>query len=318
MAAKDVRVDLPPCAAWKTSGITIAGHEDGTPGDALDALKGPIGLYAAESDSLYVADRNNHRIMRYNSSTGRIGTPIGRGLGTDNDQFDEPTSVLMDPTTNMLYISDARNNRIQQWNEGGMGNSVKTVAGQPGKVGSGINALALAYDIQLDPHSNDTLFITDTLNDRVMKWHFGAPSGEIMASKLSRPLGIHVHAQGSVFIAECGTSQISKWPQGMRVAGVGRPGSNIDSLNCPYAIVVDLDGSMFIADTFNNRIMRWQSYAPHGICLVGCTTTSGKRPDQLTTPSDVTFDQKGNLLVADTGNNRVQRFDIFIDPLCGK
>ena len=45
---------------------------------------------------------------------------------------------------------------------------------------------------------------------------------------------------------------------------------------------------------------------------------TGETTDQLALPRDLVFDWKGNLLVADAGNNRVQRSDLFIDVKCGK
>lgn len=75
---------------------------------------------------------------------------------------------------------------------------------------------------------------------------------------------------------------------------------------------------MFIADSKNHRIIRWELNVPQGICIVGCSATRGNQSDQLAEPKDVAFDSKGNLLVADTENHRVQRFDLFMNASCGK
>ena len=152
----------------------------------------------------------------------------------------------------------------------------------------------------------------------VMRWQLRTRLPYTIISKLQRPLGIHVDAQRNVYVAECRGNQISKWPSGKRVAGTGRSGNMLTALECPSAVVVDSDGRMFIADTENHRLVRWEPNAPEGICIVGCQRTHGRGADQLYEPKDVTFDFKGNLLVADARNNRIQRFDLFLDPQCGK
>jgi sugar lactone lactonase YvrE len=311
-------VDLPLCAAWKTSGITIAGRQDAASSAELDALHEPMGLYAAKDGSLYVADHMNDRIMMYNPSSGGIGTPIGDGRGTSSPQLHKPTSVLLDPTTNTLYIVDGENGRIQRWNEGGLGTDVKTVFGQLRKNSTNDNARFLVHDIQLDPHLNSTLYISDVYHGRVIKWDLQASRSEIVVFKLSKPLGIHIDMQRNVYVAECGNSQISKWSRGTLVAGTRWSGNIQNRLNCSSAITVDPDSGMFIVDTNNHRILRWQLNSLHGKCLIGCSAARGNAAHQLAEPQDITFDWKGNLLVADTGNNRVQRFDMYIDTLCGK
>ena len=284
-------MNLPLCATWKTFGVTVAGGED-----VLDALSGPIGLYAARDGTLYVTDRGNDRVMKYTSNGGRNGTQIGDGTR----QLKGPVSVVVDEKMNALYISDYGNNRTQQWNGQGVDVSVET------------------YDIQLDPQSNDALYLSDIRQGRVMRWQLSLQSLEIMISALRNPLGIHVDAQRNIYVAECGRNRISIWSNGLLIGETRQEGNALDRLNCPSAVVVDGDGRMFIADTKNHRTMLWYLNAFQGICLVGCSRVRGQGDDQLSRPRDVIFDSKGNLLVADTENNRVQRFDLFIDPQCGK
>jgi NHL repeat len=121
-----------------------------------------------------------------------------------------------------------------------------------------------------------------------------------------------------VYIADCEKSHISKWPGSTRVAGLGKCGKTLNRFQCRSAVSNARDGSKFIADTCSHRIMHWHPNGPSGVRLAGCCTIQENKTDQLTQPNDVTFDWEGSLLVADTGNNRVQRFDLCIDPVCGK
>ena len=310
-----VDVDLPLCAAWKTSGVTVAGSEDGIPGDALDELRGPVGLHAARDGTFYVVDKWNHRVMKYVPNGSRHGTQIGDGRGNGSRQLFYPNAVVVDEATNAVYISDYDNQRIQLWPDGGMSARVETVLGQLTTNNSAIGDFSQANDIQLDPRSNDTLYTLETESSRVSKWKLRAKYRESSFRVYSLAYGMHVDAQHNVYVVELVFKEVFKWTKGKYAPATNQSTSR---LKRPTAVVVDSDGQMFIADSENHRIVRWELNAPEGICIVGCSATSANRDDQLSEPKDLTFDWKGNLLVADTENNRVQRFDLLINTSCGK
>jgi tripartite motif-containing protein 71 len=315
---ESIDVDLPLCAAWKKEGVTVAGREDGTPGDAIDELRRPTGLYVAKDRTLYVADRGNHRVMIYPPNGSRNGTPIGDGRGNGSRHLNSPTAVAVDEATNAVYISDFENQRIQLWSDGGLGLNVATMVEMRGQNGSSMNIFYRADDIQLDPRLNDTLYILDRRNARVSRWRLNATHYDSSFVTSERSLGIYVDAQRNVYVAHCDENQILQWPSSRRIAGTGQNGSALNQLKCPSSVTVDRDGSIFIADTHNHRIVRWYRNASQGLCIVGCSSTRGTRTDQLAEPADLTFDLEGNLLVADTANHRVQRFDLFINESCGE
>ena len=306
-------MDLPLCAAWKTSGVTVAGREDGTFGNALNELTAPRGLYATRDGTLYVVDRGNHRVMKYTSSSDRNGMQIGDGRGSGPRQLFFPTAVAVGEATNTVYISDYGNSRIQLWREGGIGARAETVLGSPT-----MDNFSRAEDIQLDPRSNDTLYTLEVLRSRVSRWKLCAKNMDSSFRLVWDSSGFYVDAQQTVYLAMLYLSEVSKWTNGRHVFVTDRHGSQLNPLNSPYAVVVDSSGGVFIADSKNHRIIRWELNAPQGICIVGCSATRGNQSDQLAKPNDVTFDAGGNLLVADTENHRVQRFDLFMNISCGK
>ena len=113
-------------------------------------------------------------------------------------------------------------------------------------------------------------------------------------------MGIYYDAQEHIYLAECGGNRISKWTIRARIAETPPNGSVRNQFNCPSAVVVAQDESIFVADTNNHQITRWMTNAQQGTCIVGCSAIRGDRADQLFYPKDVTFDWKGNLLVADS------------------
>lgn len=64
--------------------------------------------------------------------------------------------------------------------------------------------------------------------------------------------------------------------------------------------------------------MKWtQNYAAVGVCIAGCTGTTGVGLKQLSSPRDLGFDSSGNVYVSDQGNNRIQKFLIDLSsPSC--
>jgi len=98
------------------------------------------------------------------------------------------------------------------------------------------------------------------------------------------------------------------------------------ALKTPFAVATDpATGRFFVADTANNRVLRYssQSAAINGAaadCVFGqisyaTSSNANVNPpptidaDTMNAPSGVVVDSTGHLWVADTGNNRVLRFD---------
>ena len=316
---KGADVNLPLCVAWNTTGITVAGNEDGIAGRIAGRLFAPQGLYATKDGRLYVVDSQNNRVMKYTWNGSRDGTQIGAGAGNGLRQMFIPTAVVVDEKTGKVYVNDYQDERIQRWTETKAGATVEIVIDTkmlgttpgPGRFVGGT-------DIQLDPISGDHFYVLDTDSARVTRWNHQKKFNEISYSVSRDSRGIHVDTQRNVYVAQCDKNQILKLPNRLRVAGSSMRGNTTAHLDCPSAVVVDNDARIFIADTKNHRIVLWDSIAQQGTCLVGCSASPGKRAEQLHFPYDLTFDWKWNLLVVDNENNRVQRFDFVNDSKCSK
>ena len=78
---------------------------------------GPRRIAVGPDDSVYVVDQGRTRIVKF-SPGGQVLATWGSG-GSGDGQFDDPTSVAVDPRTNKVYVADPRNKRIQVFDSAG-------------------------------------------------------------------------------------------------------------------------------------------------------------------------------------------------------
>lgn len=149
--------------------------------------------------------------------------------------------------------------------------------------------------------------------------------GPATAALLNAPTALAIDRQGNVIIADTYNSAVRRvGPSGTitRIAGVGAAGRDDGAvaasshLDHPAGVAVDRSGNVFIADTNNNRIRRIDgdgkisTAAGTGVAGLG---GDGGRADraQLNHPHGLAFDARGNLLVADTYNDRIRCIDPY-------
>jgi sugar lactone lactonase YvrE len=93
-------------------------------GSVIDEWKGPSpGFYGPRriaigpDDSIYVVDQGRTRIVKF-SPDGRMLTAWG-SKGSGDGQFNDHTSVAVNPRTNRVYVADPINRRIQVFDSNG-------------------------------------------------------------------------------------------------------------------------------------------------------------------------------------------------------
>src|SRR6266436_8234711 len=93
-------------------------------GNVIDEWKGPVpGFYGPRriaigpDHSIYIVDQGHTRIVKF-SPDGRVLTFWG-SKGSGDGQFDDHTSVTVDPKTNRVFVADPINKRIQVFDSNG-------------------------------------------------------------------------------------------------------------------------------------------------------------------------------------------------------
>jgi trimeric autotransporter adhesin len=220
---------------------TVAGGgEPAFAGDGLIAieaqLSSPEGLALDVTGTLYIADRDNHRI-RALSPDGVIRTVAGSGAkGGDGDggpallsELNTPRGVAVDAAGN-LYIADSGNHRVRRVTPDGF---IETIAGNGlrGFDGDGGSAQAALLDspiaVAFEPGTGD-LLIADAGNHRIRR------------------------------VTQDGLIQtIAGYAPGFQ--GDGGPASRA-ALNMPVAFATAEDGTVLVSDFLNDRIRKLSPY----------------------------------------------------------
>ncbi|CAF1058505.1 unnamed protein product [Didymodactylos carnosus] len=298
-------------AVWNTTGITVAGSNNGTSGSSLAQLNSPYDLVIDYNNVMYISDLSNNRIVQWIENNTSANLIIG-----GNNGLNEPAGLFMDNQNN-LYVADTLNSRIEKYS---LNDPIgTTVFGQYGR-GSSSNQLDQSYALFIDV-LNNSYYISDTQNHRIMLWTLDASNGIIVAggngrgngaNQLNQPYGICIDSNSTIYIADCGNNRVQQWYRNFQTGNTVANG-----LMCPTAVVLDTVGNMYIVDQGNHRILRWMIGAQSGATLIGTTGVYGSQPNLLYYPSSIRFDLNWNLFVADYENNRIQRFNLVNDGCNG-
>ena len=396
------------CQAMTDEDIyTVAGDgPGGYSGDGIPAtssgLDAPGGVAVDAHGNIVIADTANQRVRVVAPSTGPfyglsmtardIYTAAGTGVGgyalgdgisaTTSAELDQPDDVIVDSQGN-LVIADTANNRIrvvaessgtfygQSMTAGDIYSVVGTVTG--GYNGDDRTAVTAELDapsaVAFDAHGN--IVIADSANERVRVvaessgTYYGQAmtSGDIytvagdgasgfnqgdgilaVSAELSSPGDVAVDAQGNIVIADSGNERIrvvatstgSFYGRSMTagniytLAGDGTTGYTADAVPAatselfnPGAVAVDAQGNVVIADTGNDRVrvvaastgtFYGQPMTDGDIYTVAGDGTAGYNGDAISAttaaeihnPGGVALDAQGNLVIADTYNDRIR------------
>ena len=94
------------------SGTFVAEWKGAEPG-----FYGPRRIAIGPDDSIYVVDQGHTRIIKFSPDGGVLSTWGSKGIG--DGEFDDPTSVAVDSTTNKVYVADPIHKRIQIFDSNG-------------------------------------------------------------------------------------------------------------------------------------------------------------------------------------------------------
>ncbi|CAF1271220.1 unnamed protein product [Adineta steineri] len=294
---------------WKQTAVTVAGGNER--GSELNQLNLPIGFYVDnDDDSIYIADCDNHRIVRWESGAKNGEIVAGRKPGESaTDVLKYPTDVILDKEKEYLIICDGGNQRVMRWSRQ---NSQDQQIFIPHIV---------CYGLAID--NNGDIYISELVKHQVRRFQQGGDTiGTVVAggngegirlNQFDRPEFIFVDEDHTVYVVDYGNSRVMKWmknaTEGIRIIPGQASDMNPSPLGRANGAIVDHMGNIYVSTTLSNQVTRWLPDAIEGTPVVG-EIQMGSGPTQLKELHDLSFDRQGNIYVVDRGNNRIQKFII--------
>ncbi|MCE7996898.1 MAG: hypothetical protein HEP71_33360, partial [Roseivirga sp.] len=195
--------------------------------------------------------------------------------------------------------------------------------------GTGTNASFFdLYGVATD--ASDNIYVADRGNNTIRKItpsgvvttfagnrYTGSNDGTGTNARFRSPEGIAIDASGHIYVADAGNRKIRKIsPSGVvsTIAGSGARGNTngtgtSTSFYTPSGLTVDASGNVYVADTGNHNIRK---ITPEGVVT---TLAGGSRGDidgtglgaRFYSPTDLTVDKSGNILVADQYNRKIRK-----------
>ena len=339
-----IRKISPDGAVTSFAGAQERGYTDGSLRDAR--FNAPSGLLFDGAGALFVADTGNDLVRRIGPD-GTVTTFAGAGEKGFFDgagraaQFNAPTRLLLSHSRDLLIV-DSGNNMVRS---AGFSNAVVTLAGSGArgflngsrKVAQFNRASGMIAD------SAGNLYVADAGNDQIRlvtangdvitfagAGEKGYVNGPLTAARFNNPQGIAFDVFGNLVVADSGNDLvrlISTDGTVSTLAGTGERGwregrANEARFNSPAAVAADLDGNIYVADTGNDaiRVIRanGQVETLAGGGERGYANGAGKQA-RFNNPQGIAVDGKGNVYVADTGNDviRVIRTNGQVETLAG-
>ncbi|CAF3789758.1 unnamed protein product [Rotaria magnacalcarata] len=253
----------------------------------------------------------------------RATTVIGNGYGSHFDQLSLPSGLFIEAKTQILYVSDNTNNRIQKRYPTG---EIKTAAGKAdGTGGTTLDKLSNPVDVVAD--ENENVLVADWNNQRIQFWEKDAQIGETIAgngskgealNEFSYPSRVLFDSKKNIIVADTQNQRITRWPPtydpktstGTIMAGGNGGGLNPYQLNNPFGLFYDeLNQIFYISNHDSHSITQWVigDYEARNI-YAGIPGRYGNSSAQLFYPEGITLDKYGNLYIADCQNHRIQMF----------
>lgn len=268
-----------------------------TPDNPSIGLLEPVSLQIDKSGNFFVCDKKACQIKIYESS-GEFLYSIGR-KGSSEGELDNPMDIALDDD-GKIYVLDSGNQRI-------------VVFDKPGSFirAFGSEHLNSPFGLAIN---GSYIYASDTGNHRIAVF---AKNGELVKTygergigrtDLSFPTGLYVDKEGSIWVADSGNNRIVKLSKNLEPVSIFGD-KNVTTK--PLGIDIS-DGLLYVAESTSDRINIYDTSTGKFMTSIGAQGTAATG---LKFPEDCCVSSRGDLIVCDTGNNRIQVYNLSGDHL---
>lgn len=299
-----VKKFAPNTRAWVANyGFQSGASDAGASGPMRYSYPTGISL-TGDGTGFIVADTGNSRVERCGLLGNVIDSVGGLPASMQVGLFNRPegAAVAADGT---WFVADTLAHRIQRRTPAGTWLAPWSA---PGTVAPYLSA---PEAVAADPVTGAT-YIADTGNSRILKFSSsGAYLGSIAETgtgpgQVSSPKGLLALDDGTLLVADTGNNRIQIYDS----LGAYQGSFGSGDLSAPRALAVNSLNTLFVADTGNHRVARFAPIAGTWAyqSMIGAAG-AGSANGEFNAPRGVSV-SGAYLYVADTGNNRVQKFTV--------
>ncbi len=286
----------------------------GTSGSGNGQMSEPRGIALDKDGKVYVSDSGNSRVQvfsatgTYLESWGSVATPQ---IPTT---LDTPTGIAVDASLR-VYVIDLNKWSVKQFSAG----PVRTQLAEWGWTDGTPRTSRYSFPrgMMLGP-DGASLIIADTANSRIERCSLtgvslettGSSPGTATVGRFDQPRGAAIAPDGRLVVADTRNDRIQRsaakpaWATPWETPW-STPSSAPGLLSAPEGVAADpTTGVTYVADSANSRVLR---YAEDGTYL-GVFAPPGIGIGEVTSPKGLLVLDDGTVLVADTGNDRIQVF----------
>ena len=260
----------------------------GSQGSGDGQLNFPDGIAVDEAGSVYVADRDNHRVQRFGAD-GRFLLTWGSEGGGDG-QFYNAEGIAVDGAGN-VYVTDWGRERVQKFTSNGGFLLYLGTEGTGAGRGTGDGQFHNPKGISVDRAGN--VYVAETINHRVQvfdsngrflrKWG-SEGSGD---GQFNRPTGIAIDRAGNVYVADRDNHRVQVFDSNGRFQRKwGSEGSGNGQFDRPRYVAVDGAWNVYVSDSGNHRVQVFAPVRPSPSTPVPIST-----PSPASTPTPGTFEE---------------------------
>lgn len=254
------------------------------------------------TDLLVVTDVFNHCIRLVDPITGKAIERIGKE-GRSWGQFKEPSAVIMDSNEH-IFVAELDNPRVQKFTSRG---KYLLKFGQKAFWGKQLHD---PYGLALSP--DDRLYITDWEKGRIYVYQKDGRHVTTIGKDnpfLKFPAGLVFDKKGQLLVADRGKHCVWVMSQeGKPIGRIGTAGTGEGELQLPHGIAVLQDNTIAVSESGNHRVSIFAPW-PNGK-FIRSFGRKGLLPGMFHYPRHMCVDNKGQLVVADESNQRLQIFKV--------
>jgi len=258
----------------------------------------PSDVASDSSNRIIVADTGNNRIQIFNSTGGHILSFGTFGFG--NGEFSVPKGVAAD-NTDRIIVADTSNHRIQIFNSSGV--FVTSFGG----FGAGNGSFNIPSGVTTD--SNGRIIVADTGNNRIQIFDSTGAHLQTLGSagtldgEFSSPIDVTIDDSDNILVSDKGNDRIQVF---------NSTGSHLDSFSSisVFGIVSD-KGTILVTEMVNHVFKTLDD----GGGLIETVGSLGSADGEFNSPEGITTSDLGKIIVADSGNHRIQIFDNIFSVL---